>query len=95
MCLISLLERSIGIIQENLDVKGMVSHADNGADSPVVGALLFDPCIGDCGRVQLQYLTYYFVKANSVILNINETHLKTMEQAGQKCGWNDVGCASH
>jgi hypothetical protein len=32
MCLISLLESLIGMIQENLDVKGLVSHADNGAD---------------------------------------------------------------
>ena len=79
----------------SLDVKGTVSNVDSGEDSPVVGALLFDPCIGDCGRVQLQYPTYYFVKANNVILNINQTHLETMSEASQRCGWNDVGLTEH
>ena len=56
----------------------------------LAGALLYAPCIGDCGFTQLLLPTYPFVKANNLILNINETFLSYLEQMSLDCGYTEV-----
>lgn len=56
----------------------------------LAGALVYDPCIGDCGYVQMEVPTYEFVKQNNAILNINQSYLNTLEQVSQDCGYTDV-----
>jgi carboxypeptidase D len=50
------------------------------------GALVYDPCIGDCGNVQMYIPTNQFAVNNQVILNLNESTLNesmyTNEQQG-------------
>ena len=53
------------------------------------GALLYSPCIGDCGFIQLQLPLYPHVKANNAILNINQTFLDHLETMSSDCGYTD------
>ena len=51
---------------------------------------MYSPCIGDCGFLQLNMPTYPFVKANNLILNINETFLGELEKIHMDCGYAEV-----
>ena len=51
------------------------------------GALMYSPCIGDCGFVQIQMQQYPFAQANNLILNINETFLEELGERSAECGY--------
>lgn len=63
--------------------------------SQYLGALVYDPCIGDCGGSVPQYPTYSFVKANNLILNINQTYLQKLERISSDCGFTEVSIPGH
>ena len=54
------------------------------------GALVYDPCIGDCGNVQMYIPTNQFAVNNQVILNLNESTLNEMGHLSSTCGMDDV-----
>ena len=55
-----------------------------------IGALVYDPCIGDCGL--LQYVpTYQLVRNNNEILNLDSDTVDTLEEASKECGYTAVG----
>ena len=54
------------------------------------GALLYDPCIGDCGLVQGDIPTTQFALNNQVILNLNQSILDDMVAVSATCGIDDV-----
>lgn len=54
------------------------------------GALLIDPCIGDCGWVQNAIPTIQFAQNNQVILNLNQSLLDDMAQVSSTCGIDEV-----
>ena len=54
------------------------------------GALMYDPCIGDCGLVQGEYPTYQYAKENNAILNFDDTTLAKMEKISEDCGYEAV-----
>ena len=54
------------------------------------GALLYDPCIGDCGNVQGAIPSTQFALNNQVILNLNQSLLDEMVKVSATCGIDDV-----
>ena len=54
------------------------------------GALIYDPCIGDCGVVQAEIPTTQFALNNQVILNLNQSTLDDMVDVSATCGIDDV-----
>lgn len=54
------------------------------------GALVYDPCIGDCNTVQMKVPTYSFAVNNQVIINLNESVLNGMGKLSSTCGWEAV-----
>jgi hypothetical protein len=54
------------------------------------GALVYDPCIGDCGDVQGYIPTNQFAINNQVILNLNESTLNEMAKLSSTCGLDAV-----
>lgn len=54
------------------------------------GALVYDPCIGDCGNVQAYIPTNQFAINNQVILNLNESTLNEMAKLSSTCGLDAV-----
>lgn len=59
----------------------------------VAGALLYDPCIGDCGIIQNGLPENQFAIHNQVILNLNQSILYTMAEASASCGADAVSLA--
>jgi carboxypeptidase D len=55
----------------------------------LAGALVYDPCIGDCGFVQMEIPTYRFARENNGILNLNQSFLAQLEQTSTECGYED------
>ena len=56
----------------------------------VNGALVYDPCIGDCSDVQMYIPTNQFAINNQVILNLNESTLNEMAKLSASCGMDAV-----
>ena len=50
------------------------------------GALMYDPCIGDCGWVQNTMPTTQFAVNNQLILNLNQSILDDMVAKSATCG---------
>ena len=54
------------------------------------GSLIYDPVIGSYELVGRDIPSYAFVKANNVILNLNDSFVSTLEKASSDCGWTKV-----
>lgn len=54
-----------------------------------IGALMYDPCIGDCGNVQLDSTAVPMVQENKNIFNLNQTYLAELDNLYEKCGYKD------
>lgn len=54
------------------------------------GALMYDPCIGDCYIVQEELPMKDFALNNQVILNLNESLLNEMVDLSASCGLDAV-----
>lgn len=54
-----------------------------------IGALVYDPCIGDFIRVGQEIVAYPFVMANQEILGLDQSTLDKMENLHNKCGYQD------
>lgn len=53
------------------------------------GAIIYDPCIGDCGWVQEEVPAVPFVLENSVLFNLNESFTESLIAAHDSCGYAD------
>ena len=53
-------------------------------------ALLYDPVIGSYVLDGMTIPSYDFVKANNLILNLNQTFLDHLEKVNDQCGWIQV-----
>ena len=56
----------------------------------VSGALMYDPCIGDCGIAQIYLPGKDFVLNNQCILNFNQSLLSEMIDLSASCGLDAV-----
>ena len=56
----------------------------------ISGALMYDPCIGDCDVVQGEIPTNQFAINNQVILNLNQSILDAMAKLSSTCGLDAV-----
>ena len=54
------------------------------------GSLIYDPVIGSYELAGRDIPTYAFVKANNVILNLNDSFVSTLEKVSSDCGWTKV-----
>lgn len=54
------------------------------------GALVYDPCVGDCGHVQSIILAYRFAVANNAILNLEDQTMAELMSLSAGCGYDDV-----
>lgn len=54
------------------------------------GALMYDPCIGECDTVQGSIPEYQFAMNNQVILNLNQSILSDMGKTSSSCGLDAV-----
>ncbi|KAF3762956.1 alpha/beta-hydrolase [Cryphonectria parasitica EP155] len=51
------------------------------------GALIYDPCIGDCGWVQEEVPTVPYVLQNSNLFGLNESFTETLVASHESCGY--------
>lgn len=54
-----------------------------------LGALLYDPVIGEFDVVQRQMTTYPLVEANANLFNFNATVMAELKQYHESCGFRD------
>ena len=55
-----------------------------------LGALMYDPVIGDGGNVQGQYPINQFAQAHKDILGLNEGTLAKMDKCSAEIGYTEV-----
>lgn len=58
------------------------------------GAIVYDPCIGDCGLVQMEYPIAAFASANNELLNLDQATINKLNQMSDECGYTDVSLHS-
>lgn len=75
---------------EYFDLSGTFSKSDRNSTHANLGALMYDPCIGDCSYVQSVFPTYYFLLNNNEILNLDDDTLEAVRQLSETCGYNAV-----
>lgn len=54
-----------------------------------IGALMYDPTIGETINVQEEILTYSFVEANANLFNFNKTTMAELKQLHEVCGYKE------
>lgn len=77
--------------KEYYDLSGILHESQHTAQLLIIsGALVYDPCIGDCGYVQMTVPTAQFITSNNVILNLNSSSLQAMNEMADRCGYTNV-----
>ena len=71
-------------------VRPGISNEQEHANYSETGALMYDPCIGDCYLVQGLYPLYQFALSTNEILGLDQETMAGLKKNSTDCGYEAV-----